>query len=103
MEVYRGKLILYGCGDFIDDYEGITGYEQYRDDLRLALFAELAADTAADQAADGAPAGPPDAAAPGIERDANWLRAQIDRISRPFGSHVDCDPDGTLVLQWFAH
>jgi hypothetical protein len=27
--VYRGKLILYGCGDFIDDYEGIGGYEQY--------------------------------------------------------------------------
>ena len=23
IEVYRGKLILYGCGDTIDDYEGI--------------------------------------------------------------------------------
>lgn len=35
IEVYRGRLILYGCGDLIDDYEGIAGYERYRDDLRL--------------------------------------------------------------------
>jgi hypothetical protein len=33
------KLILYGCGGFIDDYEGISGYEEYRDDLRLLYFA----------------------------------------------------------------
>jgi poly-gamma-glutamate synthesis protein (capsule biosynthesis protein) len=37
IEVYRDKLILYGCGDLIDDYEGISGYEHYRDDLRLLL------------------------------------------------------------------
>jgi poly-gamma-glutamate capsule biosynthesis protein CapA/YwtB (metallophosphatase superfamily) len=30
IEVHRGKLILYGCGDFINDYEGIGGYEHYR-------------------------------------------------------------------------
>lgn len=35
VEVYRDRLILYGCGDLIDDYEGIAGYEKYRDDLRL--------------------------------------------------------------------
>jgi poly-gamma-glutamate capsule biosynthesis protein CapA/YwtB (metallophosphatase superfamily) len=26
VEVYRGRLILYGCGDCIDDYEGISGH-----------------------------------------------------------------------------
>ncbi len=45
IEVYRGKLILYGCGDFIDDYEGIGGHEEYRDDLRLMYFASLEPDT----------------------------------------------------------
>ncbi len=35
IEVYRGKLVLYGCGDFIDDYEGISGHEEYRPDARL--------------------------------------------------------------------
>lgn len=26
VELHRDKLALYGCGDFISDYEGITGY-----------------------------------------------------------------------------
>jgi poly-gamma-glutamate capsule biosynthesis protein CapA/YwtB (metallophosphatase superfamily) len=39
--VYRGRLILYGGGDFIDDYEGIAGHREYRDDLRLMYFASL--------------------------------------------------------------
>lgn len=38
IEIYKGKLILYGCGDFIDDYEGISGYEAFRTDLRLMYF-----------------------------------------------------------------
>jgi poly-gamma-glutamate synthesis protein (capsule biosynthesis protein) len=45
MEVYRGHLILYGCGDFITDYEGIRGYEAYRPDLVLAYFASLDAES----------------------------------------------------------
>ena len=32
-EVYQGKLILYGCGDLINDYEGITGLGPARSDL----------------------------------------------------------------------
>jgi poly-gamma-glutamate synthesis protein (capsule biosynthesis protein) len=36
-------LILYGCGDFLTDYEGIRGYEQYRGDLGLMYFPTLAA------------------------------------------------------------
>ena len=38
LEIYRGRLILYGCGDFITDYEGIEGYEQFRGDLALAYL-----------------------------------------------------------------
>ena len=41
IEVHRGRLILYGCGDFIDDYEGITGHEAYRPELRLLYLPEL--------------------------------------------------------------
>ena len=43
MEVYRGKLILYGCGDLITDYEGISGHESYRGDLGLMYFPTLSA------------------------------------------------------------
>ena len=41
IEVYNGRLIIYGCGDFLNDYEGITGYEGYRDDLSLMYFADV--------------------------------------------------------------
>lgn len=48
IEVYRGKLILYGCGDLINDYEGIVDqeryrqYERFRPELGALYFADLA-------------------------------------------------------------
>jgi poly-gamma-glutamate capsule biosynthesis protein CapA/YwtB (metallophosphatase superfamily) len=41
IEVYQGKLVLYGCGDFLNDYEGIRGYEAYRGDLALMYLPAL--------------------------------------------------------------
>jgi poly-gamma-glutamate synthesis protein (capsule biosynthesis protein) len=41
IEVYRNRVILYGCGDFVTDYEGISGYEEFRGDLALMYFASL--------------------------------------------------------------
>lgn len=44
VEVYNGKLIAYGCGDFLTDYEGIEGgYDTlgFRDDLSLMYFVDL--------------------------------------------------------------
>lgn len=41
IEMYKGKPILYGCGDFINDYEGISGYEKYRGDLTLMYFLDF--------------------------------------------------------------
>ena len=35
IEVYHDKLILYGCGDFLNDYEGIGSNEAFRGDLTL--------------------------------------------------------------------
>jgi poly-gamma-glutamate synthesis protein (capsule biosynthesis protein) len=45
VEVHNGGLILYGCGDFINDYEGIGGHEEYRDDLGLMYFPTLDAES----------------------------------------------------------
>lgn len=44
VERYRDRLILYGCGDLVNDYEGIGGYEDFRPDLVAAFLADLAAD-----------------------------------------------------------
>ena len=41
MEVHRGRLILYGCGDFLNDYEGIGGNEAFRGELSLAYLPTL--------------------------------------------------------------
>jgi poly-gamma-glutamate synthesis protein (capsule biosynthesis protein) len=42
LEVYRGKLILYGCGDLINDYEGIGSRGSLRSDVGCLCFATLA-------------------------------------------------------------
>ena len=43
IEIYCGRLILHGCGDFINNYEGIQNpfYEMYRDDLPVMYFADI--------------------------------------------------------------
>jgi poly-gamma-glutamate capsule biosynthesis protein CapA/YwtB (metallophosphatase superfamily) len=99
IEVYRGRLILYGCGDFIDDYEGIAGHREYRDDLRLMYFASLRRGTGELAELRMVPmqarklrlshaSGP----------DRRWLATTLGRISRPFGAAVELAPDGLLVL-----
>ncbi len=99
VEVYRDRLVLYGCGDFINDYEGISGYEMYRDDLRLAYFVSLDPDTGTLVALRMAPmqarqmrlryASPEGSA---------WLQEVLERISCGFGARFDLEPNGMLSL-----
>lgn len=42
IEVYRGKPIFYGCGDLINDYEGIGAHGSLRGDVGCLYFATLA-------------------------------------------------------------
>ena len=41
MEVYREHLILYGCGDLINDYEGIADPGPWRSNLALLYFPRI--------------------------------------------------------------
>ena len=45
IEIYRQRPILYGCGDLLTDYEGITGHAGYRDDLGLMYFLRIQANS----------------------------------------------------------
>jgi poly-gamma-glutamate synthesis protein (capsule biosynthesis protein) len=98
IEIYRNRLILYGCGDFINDYEGIEGYEQYRDDLPLMYFATLDARTGA---LVGLGLTPLRISRMRLARasqlDAAWLRDTLDRISAPFGTRVAIDATDRLT------
>ena len=40
-EIYGDRLVLYGCGDFLNDYEGIGGHESLRSDLTLMYLATI--------------------------------------------------------------
>ena len=99
MEVHGGRLILYGCGDFINDYEGIGGYEEFAPDLSLLYLADV------------------DSASGNLRRlraapfqiygmrlnDADsqrraWLAAMIEDPARGGGLRVQ--QDGLLDLHW---
>ncbi|WP_044871214.1 CapA family protein [Pseudomonas sp. LFM046] len=41
LELYREHLILYGCGDLLNDYEGIQDYGVYHGELGLLYFPTL--------------------------------------------------------------
>ncbi|GCB52153.1 CapA family protein [Streptomyces sp. NL15-2K] len=97
VEVYRNRLILHGCGDFIDDYEGIGGYEEYRDDLRIMYLVTVAADTGG---LTGLRMVPLRARRmrlePATQEDAAWLHATVDRVSA--GVRLTLESDGTIAL-----
>ena len=100
VEVYRDRPILYGCGDFLDDYEGIRGYEEFRTELTLMYFPMLDPRNGRLLRLVMAPlrirrfrlerAAEPDRA---------WLRVTLDRECRRFGGRVVLR-DGVLELQW---
>jgi poly-gamma-glutamate synthesis protein (capsule biosynthesis protein) len=97
IEVYRDRLILYGCGDFIDDYEGITGHERYRDDLVLMLFPSISQQSGQLLALEMTPL---QIRHLRLNRastaDTKWLGEKVNEISRAFGTHVSLTEQGAL-------
>jgi poly-gamma-glutamate synthesis protein (capsule biosynthesis protein) len=101
IEVYNDKLILYGCGDFLNDYEGIGGYEEFRSDLALMYFATVDSATGKLVALQMTPTQ--------IRRfkvnrasgtDAQWLKDTLNREGAKFGTRVKPDKANRLVLHW---
>jgi poly-gamma-glutamate synthesis protein (capsule biosynthesis protein) len=98
IEVFEDRLILYGCGDFIDDYEGIPGHEALRDDLALMYFPVLDARTGRLVDLHLTPMRIRNFRATRASPDeARWLRDTISRESRRFGVRLD-DRDRGLGL-----
>ena len=101
IEVYKGKLIIYGSGDLLNDYEGIGGHEQYRADLALMYFAGIDAETGRLVQLQMTPAQIRNLR---INRastqDASWMQDRLNREGRRFGTHVELDPNNRLVLDW---
>jgi poly-gamma-glutamate capsule biosynthesis protein CapA/YwtB (metallophosphatase superfamily) len=101
IEVYRGKPVIYGCGDFITDYEGIGGYDLYRGDLGLMYFVRMEPASGTLNCVRMQPtrmrnfrvnraSGP----------DAEWLGETLNREGKRFGTRVEPDRDDMLALLW---
>jgi poly-gamma-glutamate capsule biosynthesis protein CapA/YwtB (metallophosphatase superfamily) len=101
VEVYRDRLILYGCGDFLNDYEGIGGYEEVRADLSLMYFATINSSNGKLVSLQMTPTQIRRFKinrAPGEE--AMWLMNTLNREGAPFGTRAKLDSDGRLSLHW---
>ena len=101
IEVYKNRPILYGCGDFLNDYEGIGGYEAYHPELALMYLATI--DTGARRLVRLE-------MIPFCVRnfrlgrashaDCTWLRDTLDREGRKLGTRVSLDAEDVLALGW---
>jgi poly-gamma-glutamate capsule biosynthesis protein CapA/YwtB (metallophosphatase superfamily) len=101
IEIHRNRLILYGCGDFLNDYEGIRGYELYRDDLALMYLADLQPASGSLQALKLVPLQIKNfrlsyPSRQGLES----VQQTLDRECQRFGTTVTLDSDGQLAVTW---
>jgi poly-gamma-glutamate synthesis protein (capsule biosynthesis protein) len=100
IEVYKDRLILYGCGDFLDDYEGIGGNEAFRPELVLMYFASVDPLTGRLVRLGMTPGRVRQfRVVRGSEDDARWLGAMLNREGAAFGTRVRLEADGTLALE----
>jgi poly-gamma-glutamate synthesis protein (capsule biosynthesis protein) len=101
IEVFKGRLILYGCGDFITDYEGISGYDMFRGDLALMHLVEL--DSASGELIN-ARLVPMEMRRFRLERasaaDAKWICNLMSELAKSFGMRARLEEDNSLRLQW---
>ncbi len=101
IEVYKGKPILYGCGDFLNDYEGIGGREEYRSDLTLMYFPCVDPATGALTDFRLVPMRIRNFRLNRVSRaDAVWLRDMLNREGRPLGAGVELDEENRMILKW---
>ncbi|WP_280233605.1 CapA family protein [Nocardia cyriacigeorgica] len=96
IEIYRDRLILYGCGDVIDDYEGIGGHESYRPDLRLLYLVTL---DGTDVTVRMLPLCIRRIRLQRTDHEQTlWLRSRLEDISAGFGTRVHLDGDELLRI-----
>src|SRR5947199_9266688 len=101
IEVFKGRVILYGCGDFLTDYEGISGYEMFRGDLALMYLIELDHDSGELM---NARLVPMQMRQFQLRRasaaDAKWLCNLLNQLGAKFSTGAKLQSDNSLMLEW---
>jgi poly-gamma-glutamate synthesis protein (capsule biosynthesis protein) len=100
IEIHRDRPILYGCGDFLNDYEGIGGYERFRGELGLMYFPAFGASGALERFT----LVPTRIRHFRVNRahgdDVTWLATMLTREGASFGTRVVREADETLTVRW---
>jgi poly-gamma-glutamate capsule biosynthesis protein CapA/YwtB (metallophosphatase superfamily) len=101
IEVFKGRLILYGCGDFLTDYEGISGYEVFRGDLALMYLVELDSCSSELITARLVPMSMRQFRLQHVSvSDAEWLCDCLNQLGKPFNTAARLEKDTNLMLEW---
>lgn len=101
IEVYKNKLIIYGCGDFLNDYEGIGGKEEYRANLSLMYFVNIDPSTGDIIHLRMVPTEIKHFRV-NLARtnDVIWMKEMLIRESKYLGTGVELGVDNSLMLKW---
>ena len=101
IEIYHDRAILYGCGDFLNDYEGISGFSQYRGDLTLMYFLTLSPHSGKLLHLQMTPLQIRQFRLQrSSEQDRQWLEKTMDRECRRLGARVRGNAEGRFELCW---
>ena len=101
IEVYNGKLIIYGAGDFINDYEGIIGHQHYRGELSLMYFPQIDAGNGKLESMKLVPMEMKKFRLNLAEvNDAVWLQKMLNREGEQLGTGMRMDSENSLWMEW---
>ncbi len=98
IEIHHGRPILYGCGDLINDYEGIGGWDEFRPELSLLYFASFDEDGHALRRLELVPMRMRRFRLERASGEARrWLGEAMARAGAPLGTRFDAQDDGTFL------
>ncbi len=100
IELHRNRPILYGCGDFLTDYEGIEGYERYRGDLGLMYLVRMSSRSHELMSLEMRPTKMKRLQVKGASpSEIAWVADLLNREGRTLGTRVEELGEGVLALR----
>jgi poly-gamma-glutamate synthesis protein (capsule biosynthesis protein) len=99
--VHQDRPVIYGCGDLLNDYEGIRGHEVFRGDLSLLYFVTIDPSTQRLIRFVMVPTRIKQFRLQyASSKETEWLRDLLNRLGTDWGTRVDLNAHQELELSW---
>ena len=99
IEFYKDKAIIYGCGDFLNDYEGIGGHDRYHPWLALMYLVTLGLPNRKTERFEIVPLSIQKMRlVKTVNEDRQWLAETLNTISKDFGTDFRITEDQRLSV-----